>query len=169
MGLFHFYCKQIFNEKFCCTIIWFWSQVICSSFCCYKFDVSILFFVYFTFSIVLSNMALFINLKKSFSDSFFASVLSLLFISMYGFNQSPSLKLITLWTFFKIKPWFKACFKLFMQTTFSHLCWNLVISFLVKAFFLVKMVSCHEVYTVHWDILHQLQEYDLLCLFHHSS
>ena len=114
-------------------------------------------------------MALFINLKKLFSNSFFASVLSLLFNSMYGFNQSSWLKLITLWTFFKIKPWFKACFKLFMQTTLSHLSWKLVISFLVKAFFPVKMVSGHEVYIVLWDILHELQEYYLLRFFHHSS
>ena len=37
---------------------------------------------------VFPKTALLISLKKSFSKSFFASVLNLIFMSMYGFNQT---------------------------------------------------------------------------------
>ena len=111
----------MFCEKLCCMGIWFRHQIVSSSFGCDKF--------FLTFSIVFPKTALFICLKKSFSESFFASVLSLLLISMYGFNHSSWLKLITLWTFFKIKPWFKASFKLFVLITYSLLSSKLVTNF----------------------------------------
>ena len=52
-----------------------------------------------------------INLKKSFSKSFFGSVLNLVFFSMYGFNHVSWLNWITLCTFCNIILWFKACFR----------------------------------------------------------
>ena len=42
---------------------------------------------FLTFSIVFPKPALFINLKKAFSKSFFVFFFSSVFISMYGFNQ----------------------------------------------------------------------------------
>ena len=116
--LFHFYCKQIFVENLCGVIVCLWNQIISSSFCCYKFNISMFSHILHCFT----KTALFVNLKKSFSKLFFASVLSLLFISMYGFNHLSWLKLITLETFFKIKSWFKACFKNFcMNNIFTYI------------------------------------------------
>ena len=36
----HFYGYEIFRKKLCCMIVWFWHQIISSSFGCYKFDIS---------------------------------------------------------------------------------------------------------------------------------
>ena len=67
-------------------------------------------FLYF-YSYVFPKTELFISFKKSFSNSFFASFLYLVFISMYVFNHAFWLNWITLRTFFSFKPWFSACFK----------------------------------------------------------
>ena len=47
------------------------------------------------FSIVLPKTELFMSLKKSFSNSFLALALRLVFMSMYDFNQGLSFKLDT--------------------------------------------------------------------------
>ena len=81
------------------------------------------------FSIVFPKTELFISVKKSFSNSFFASFLYLLFISMYVFNHTFWLNWITLRTFFSFKPWFSACFKALMWITYFSLSSMLQISF----------------------------------------
>ena len=108
-----------FSEKKCfCLIVWSWHQVASSFFCFYKFYVSI----FFTFSMVLPKLEVLLNLKKSFSKSFFAFFLSSVFRSMYGFNQSFLLNLTTQCTFFKTNPWFSACFQFFMFLFFNLSC-----------------------------------------------
>ena len=76
-----------------------------------------------------SSTTLFINLKDFSSKLFFAFCFSLVFISMYGFSQAFWLNLIILWNFFKINPWFNACFKFLMWMTYSVSSRKLVTSF----------------------------------------
>ena len=52
---------------------------------------------------------------------FFDSVLSLVFISIYGFNHASWLNLNTLCTSFNTNPWFNACFKALMCITYFSL------------------------------------------------
>ena len=62
-------------------------------------------------------------------NSFFASVLNLLLISMYGFNNWCWLRLIVLWIFFRTIPW--------SSTRYSLLSCKLVTSFSIfPSFFL---------------------------------
>ena len=78
------------------------------------------------FSIVFPKTALFITLKMSFSNLFFAFLLSLVFISVYGFSKAFWLNLITLWIFFKSAPWFVDCFKFLMWVIYLVLSCQLV-------------------------------------------
>ena len=128
-----------FSEKKCfCLIVWSWHQAASSFFCFYKFYVSI----FFTFSMVLPKLEVLLNLKKSFSKSFFAFFLSSVFRSMYGFNQSFLLNLTTQCTFFKTNPWFSACFQFFMFLFFIyHASWLQVFQLYEFTFFLVKTVD----------------------------
>ena len=53
---------------------------------------------YGSYKVVLAKTATFINLKKSFSKSFFAFFLSSIFMSMNDFSEVFWLNLMTLWT-----------------------------------------------------------------------
>ena len=66
----------------------------------------------------LSEHWIFIKLKKSLSNSFFASLLNFLFISICDFNHGFCWILIILCTFFNFNPWFNACFKAVMCITY---------------------------------------------------
>ena len=76
---------------------------------------------FLTFYIVFTKTALFISLKKSFSNLFFASFLNLVFMSMYDFKHAFWLNWITLRTLFSINPWFSTCFKILMWTSYFSL------------------------------------------------
>ena len=95
---------------------------------------------FLTFSIVFPKPALFINLKKAFSKSFFVFFFSSVFISMYGFNQDFWLNLMTLCIFFKTDSWFSVCCKVLMRTAYSffHTSWLQVFKPFQFSFFLFK-------------------------------
>ena len=45
--VFHFYSQhQIFCEKLCSMITWFWHQIVCSSLCCDNFNFSMFFHIF---------------------------------------------------------------------------------------------------------------------------
>ena len=81
-----FYAQQFFCEKLCSMIVWFWQQIVSSSLCCYKFNISMFSNIFQSFS---KNWIIHWKhrLKKFFSTSFFAFFLSLVFKSIYGFSH----------------------------------------------------------------------------------
>ena len=85
-----------------------------------------------------SNTELFINLKKSFSNSFFVSFLNFVFISIYDFNHDFCSNLITLRTFLNFNPLFSACFKALMCMTYFSLSSILQTSFSTFSSFLLS-------------------------------
>ena len=143
--------------------------IISSHFCCYfKFNISMFFF--FLFLIVFKKTELFINLKNYFSKLIFAFCLSLVFISIHGFNEAFWLNLITLWTFFKINPWFNSCFTFLMWMTYWVLSCKLVTSFSTFRFSFsqVKMVNHCEIHVIFKDIEYHLRENILHHFLHYS-
>ena len=125
LRFFPFYSQEMFCEKLCSMIIWFWHQIISSSFCCDKFNISMFSRIYMVFP----KTSLFINLKKPVSKSFFDFFLRSLFMSIYDFNRAFCLNLITPCKFFKNNPWCNACFKFLMCITYSVLSCKLATSF----------------------------------------
>ena len=108
-----------------------------------------------TFFIVFPKIALFINLKKSFSKSFFFHYFSYVFIWSYNFSKAFWLNLITLCTFFNKNPWFGACFKFLICVTYSFLSCKLAKTF--SNFILSgKNVNHCEGYVVFQDIENQV-------------
>ena len=95
----------MFCQKLRSMIIWFWHQILSSSLCWDKSNIPM--------------YALYINSKKYFSKSFFAFFLRFVFISIYYFNLAFCLNLIILCSFFKINPWFNACFKYLICIKYS--------------------------------------------------
>ena len=122
------------------------------------------------FSIVFPNTELFINLKKSFSNSFFASFLNLVFISIYDFNHAFCWDLITLCTVFNFAPLINACFKALMCMTYFSLSSILQPSFSTFSNFFLwgkiggSLWDSHNVL----DTLYLLQENILHHFFHHN-
>ena len=76
---------------------------------------------FLTISIVFPKTDLFINLRKSFSKSFFASFFNLVFILRYGFNHASWLNWIILCNFWNISPYFNACSRALIWTTYCFL------------------------------------------------
>ena len=68
---------------------------------------------------VFPRTALFLNLKKSLSKSFYVFFLKFVIISIYVFNQAFGLNLIILCIFLNTNPWFNACFKFLLFKTYS--------------------------------------------------
>ena len=103
--LFHFYCYQIFSKNLSRMIMWFGYHVVSSFFCCYEFNVSMFFYAFNGFS----KTWIIYSFKKSFPKSFFAFILSYVFILIFDFNQAFCLNLVVLLFFAKTNPWFNAC------------------------------------------------------------
>ena len=110
-------------------------------------------------SMVLPKTKLFISSKKSFSKSFLALFLRLVFTSMYDFNQAFWLNLMTLCIFFKTDPWFNACFTFLMWITYLLLSCKLAKQHVFLLFqFSLLLVNHYEVHAIVLDTEHQLQE-----------
>ena len=125
---------------------------------------------YLTFYIVFPKIALFINSKKSFSKSFLASVLNLIFISMYGFKRASWLNWIILCTFFRTNPWFNACFNDFIWRKFFSLSLILQKSLLHFLIFILtdKNGKSLRKFINFLDTQYLLQEYILYHYLHHN-
>lgn len=72
---------------------------------------SLMFLYFLTLPIVFPKTKLFISLKKSFSESFLDFVLSLVFISTYGFSYASRLNSSTFCNFSSITQWFNDFFR----------------------------------------------------------
>ena len=66
---------------------------------------------FLTFSLVFWNFKLFIELKKSFSKSGLAFILSSVLMSKCGLKDADSLNSITVWNFLKVSSWSNAYLK----------------------------------------------------------
>ena len=101
-------------------ITWFWHQIVYSSFCCDKFNISMFSHVFHSFS---ENCI--IHQLKSFYAFFLRSV----FNSIHAFSRAFWLNVINLWISFKTNPWFSPCFKFLMCIPYSVLSFKLATSF----------------------------------------
>ena len=145
--------------------MWFWHQIVSSSFSCDKFYISMLSHIFHSFS----KTELLINLKKSFSKSFFAFFLRSVFISIYGFSQEFWLNWISLWTFFNTNLWFNACFKFLCvyHIWFYHINYLQAFRLFKISFFQIKSVNHYDVIVFfqdnehwhQWNILHDFPHY----------
>ena len=104
-SLLHLSFSFLLLTNFLFSLWWFGSE---TNLLFYSFVTNWIYLWFLTFSIVLSKTESFISLKKSFSNSFFASFLNLVLILMYCFNHAFWLNWITLCTLFSINPWFKS-------------------------------------------------------------
>ena len=127
------------------------------------------------FSIIFLKTELFISLKKSFSNSFFASVLSLVFISIYGFNHASWLNWITLCTFFiRIHDSMLVLKLLCTLHVFLYLLYYKQVFLLFLIFFFqVKMVSLYDDSIIVLGTLYLIQEniqhhYYYITILHHN-
>ena len=119
-------------KNFVVMIIWYWRQIVSPSFCCDRLNISLSSHIFHEFSCIISNSNI-----KSLSKSFCAFFLRFVFISIYYFNQAFYLNIITLCSLFKTNPWFNACFKFLMCTTYSVLSCKLVTSFWTFSIFIL--------------------------------
>ena len=81
------------------------------------------------FSMLFPNTELFISLKKSFSKSFFALVLRLVFMLMYSASQLDSWNVMALWILVNFNPKDKYSFRVSWWTTYFVLLFKLGTSF----------------------------------------
>ena len=140
-------------KKLCSMTIWFWDQIVLSSFCCNKFSISMFPQTFHCFS---ENCIIINKKKKSFSKSFsvfffFRSV----FISIYVFSQELWYNFTTLWTVFKTDPWFNAYFKFLICTTYSVSSCKLAPSFSAFSIFILsgknhKFLWCSSKFSRYW-------------------
>ena len=90
-----------FSEK--CFFVW-WFRSDTNKFLLASVVTSLISLCFLKLSMAFPQPALFINLKKSFSKSFFDTFLRSLLISVYGFTQDFWLNLIIFWMFFSTNP-----------------------------------------------------------------
>ena len=109
--------------------MWFWYQIVCSSFCCKEFSKSMFSHIFHSFS----KTCVLHQLEKVFLKIFFSKV-CVVHISIWCY--AFWLNLITLWTFFKTITWFNAYFKFIMCTTYSVLPWKLDTNFWTLSIFI---------------------------------
>ena len=132
-------------------IVWFWKQIISSYFDCVIYGFS--HFPWF--------------FRKLYYSTIFFIFLSSAFTSVYDFSQISWINQITLGTFLKTNPWYRAWFNVFMCTihSFYHASWLQVFRF---SFFQAKMVNQCEGHVIFQDIEHQLQQ-NILKPYPHCS
>lgn len=146
-----FYILQVFWKSFGWMIIWLWDQIVFLCFHYYKLNISMVSYIFHSFS---ENRIIY-QLEKSFSKSFLTFCLALR-LCQCMILAKLFLNLIVLRTCFNINLWFSTCFKFFLYVTCSLLRWKLVANFPTFLIFIVlgKNSKCVNFQ----DDKHQLQE-----------